>query len=404
MKIGIVTTWFERGAAYVSMQYQELLEHLGHEVFIFSRGKYHDPKFGNAKNVFKANLLPAPYPDKFDQDIFANWLTSNNIETVLFNEQKEMSPIATCNRLNIKTGAYVDYYTEKTVQLFWAYDFLVCNTLMHYSVFKKHPQAFYLPWGTNIDLFKPKSIDLVDSKMITFFHSCGFSYYRKGTDLLINAFYEMKNPAKLIIHAQINLYKELPKIISKKLEELVKSGKCEVISNTVSSPGLYHLGDIYVYPSRLDGLGLTMAEALSCGLQLVIPDIQPMNEFGGRHRKLVKISKTFKRKDDYYWPMSEIDHIDLVAKLDEFAKQPEIISEQKKETRKHALDNLDWSSRDLQLQKIFTESKIVNSKEKESVLNKIASSKNLWHNKGLNYKLYSMNYRLYKLIRKLILK
>ena len=33
MKVGIVTTWFERGAAYVSRQYAQLLE-ADHEVFI----------------------------------------------------------------------------------------------------------------------------------------------------------------------------------------------------------------------------------------------------------------------------------------------------------------------------------------------------------------------------------
>ena len=37
MKIGIVTTWFERGAAYVSKQYLNLLEE-NHEVFIYARG------------------------------------------------------------------------------------------------------------------------------------------------------------------------------------------------------------------------------------------------------------------------------------------------------------------------------------------------------------------------------
>ena len=38
MNIGIVTTWFERGAAYVSKQYKDSLEECGHKVFIYSRG------------------------------------------------------------------------------------------------------------------------------------------------------------------------------------------------------------------------------------------------------------------------------------------------------------------------------------------------------------------------------
>ena len=37
MNIGIVTTWFERGAAYVSKQFEESLE-INNNVFIYARG------------------------------------------------------------------------------------------------------------------------------------------------------------------------------------------------------------------------------------------------------------------------------------------------------------------------------------------------------------------------------
>ena len=37
MKIGIVTTWFERGAAYVSKQFMDVLQKTD-EVFIYARG------------------------------------------------------------------------------------------------------------------------------------------------------------------------------------------------------------------------------------------------------------------------------------------------------------------------------------------------------------------------------
>ena len=40
MHIGIVTTWFERGAAYVSRQYRDALAGQ-HTVFIFARGIAH---------------------------------------------------------------------------------------------------------------------------------------------------------------------------------------------------------------------------------------------------------------------------------------------------------------------------------------------------------------------------
>ena len=49
MNIGIVTTWMERGAAYVSRTYMDLLILAGHNVFIFARGGEVIPSNGNEK-------------------------------------------------------------------------------------------------------------------------------------------------------------------------------------------------------------------------------------------------------------------------------------------------------------------------------------------------------------------
>ena len=69
MRIGIVTTWFERGAAYVSRQYRKQLERQ-HEVFIYARGgerqAIQDPKWDD-KNVTwgKASVIPDFDPRRF---------------------------------------------------------------------------------------------------------------------------------------------------------------------------------------------------------------------------------------------------------------------------------------------------------------------------------------------------
>src|SRR5690606_37396238 len=84
----------------------------------------------------------------------------------------------------------------------------ICNTKRHYSVFKNHPQAYYIPWGVNIELFKPKH-DLsrpgIVRKEIIFFHSVGMSL-RKGTSNLIQTFIsgELYKKAKLVIHSQLD--------------------------------------------------------------------------------------------------------------------------------------------------------------------------------------------------------
>lgn len=98
---------------------------------------------------------------------------------------------------------------------------------------------------------------------------------RKGTDILIDAFIDGKLYEKsvLVIHTQI----PVERVCKYDKLHLEKYG-IQIIEKTVTAPGLYYLGDVYVYPTRLDGLGLTMYEALASGLPVITSDFPPMNE------------------------------------------------------------------------------------------------------------------------------
>src|SRR5699024_10645179 len=89
---------------------------------------------------------------------FQSWVKSNNIDIIFFNEQNQIEVVYKLKTTfpNIKIGSYIDYYKENTVKEFYLYDFLICNTKRHYFVFKDHPQCYYVPWGTDTDLFMPK--------------------------------------------------------------------------------------------------------------------------------------------------------------------------------------------------------------------------------------------------------
>ncbi len=344
MNIGIVTTWFERGAGYVSKQYKNVLEK-EHSVFIYARGgeKY---AIGNndwdGEKITWGKKIPIHMPMSIDLVDFKKWISKNQLDVVLFNEQQWWDPVILCNELGIKCGAYVDYYTKETVPFFGLYDFLVCNTKRHYGVFSWHPQAVYVPWGTDINLFKPVSLGPVEKGAVTFFHSCGVSPERKGTDLLLRAFVNTLGPAKLIIHSQTDL-----KIFYPQLKDLIinleKSGRLFIETKTVPAPGLYHLGDVYVYPTRLEGIGLTMAEALACGLPLIVPDNGPMSEFINHDcGKLVRVDRCFERADGYFWPQCEVNTGSLTTAMQYYVDNKENISEFKNKARKHAEEERNW--------------------------------------------------------------
>jgi len=351
MNIGIVTTWFERGAAYVSRQFEQTLS-TKHAVFIYARGgesQAKDDSTWNRENVHWGKKIYSPFLttviDKWD---FLKWIKKNKIDTVLFNEQHWWMPVLWCKNIGVKTVCYVDYYKKETLHLFANYDLIICNTKRHLQAFDFiEEKTVYIPWGTNTDLYMPRPLE--HKKMITFFHSCGMDPYRKGTDMVLKAFYSMQAPAKLIIHTQVSITNTFPEI-EKIIMELERDNKLEVIHKTVPAPGLFYLGDVYVYPSRLEGVGLTIAEALSSGLPCVVPDNGPMNEFITEDcGVLIKLTKQYSRQDAYYWPECECSIVHLATSMDEIALHPAKVEKMKASAREQAVSNLNWKSNSLKI-------------------------------------------------------
>ena len=345
MTIGIVTSWFERGAAYVSRQFMDVLKDTD-EVCIYVRGGEKYAK-GNPKwdlpNVYwgKRSKFVEYYASYIDKKDFIKWLKQKKIDAVLFNEQHYFTPVIWCKELGIKTVAYIDYYREDTIPLFNVYDCLICNTKRHHFAFRNHPNAQYLKWGTNIDTYKP--IEEVHDK-ITFFHSAGMGPVRKGTDILIRAFKNCKKhrDALLLIHTQVSLSSVFPDL-SETIEELKKEGSLEIIEKTISAPGLYHKGDVYVYPSRLDGIGLTLMEAISSGLPCITANNGPMNEFiETSFGSLIDVEYFYSRSDGYYWPIGVTSEKNLTETMDNYIENQDDLPKMKKLAREYAVRELDF--------------------------------------------------------------
>lgn len=400
MNIGIVTMWFERGAAYVSRQYRELLKD-SNEVFIYARtGDYpkNDPNWQDS-SVYWGKRSHLPVPTAINQKDFLSWVHRHNLDLILFNEQQWWEPLFWCSQLGVKTGAYIDYYTEETVPFFASYDFLICNTRRHYEAFSWHPQAFYVPWGTDISLFKPQTLEPVVHKKVTFFHSCGYSPLRKGTDFVLDAFAQMTQPARLIIHTQIALEKAMQEQ-KERIDILLQRGSLEVIKKTVGAPGLYHLGDVYVGPSRLEGIGLPLLESQACGLPLITCNNGPMNEFVTEEvGTAVEIERLWSRKDGYYWPQCQ-PNVQLLAKaMDQYASDLDAICQLKKAARTQAENRFNWQDRTEQLLRIF-------SQVQEQGEDKAIAAQNAMEfeqsRQGIQYR-FSRNYpllwRFYQLMR-----
>ena len=342
MRIGIVTTWFERGAAYVSRAYRDVLRLSGCKVFIYARDEKYD--IGNpiwdTPDVTWGKKTSDNITKSIDKEDFIAWIKNNNIKYIIFNEQVLIDPVFWAKECGCIVISYIDYYTENTIPYFIFYDGLICNTLRHYEVFSWHPQCIYIPWGTDINTFKPN----YDNKNTypVFFHSAGMNPYRKGTDYLLEAFSLVQGKCKLVIHIQGIGLSKIPssKYIA---DDLTKRGRLAIVNKEIGAPGLYNNFDVYVYPSRLDGIGLTVAEALASGLPVIVPDNPPMNEFvTPATGKAVKIRKNFSRKDGYYWPENSVDILELSKAMQYYVDNFDKMSFYRQQARKYAEENLDW--------------------------------------------------------------
>jgi glycosyltransferase involved in cell wall biosynthesis len=344
-RVGIVTTWFERGAAYVSRQYRQALQ-TRHDVFIYARGGERHPNSRESgdKAVTVAKEGVVPVSASMDLDDFKAWIEGNRLDVVVFNEQHWWEPVLLCNRLGITTGAYVVEYTEQTVPFYACFDFLVCNTRQHFDAFNWHPHALYVPWGTDLNLFATQRWAPVRPEWLTFFHSGGMNPRRKGSDLVLEAFSRLHGPARLVLHAQVKLDEALPEA-AVRVRELTASGRVTVMEETVPDrAALYRLGDVCVYPSRFDGLGLTVAEALASGLPVIATDGPPLNEFiDADNGKLVAVARRVPHPARSCWPQCVVDATHLAQQMQGYVDDLARVGEMRRAARRYAETHLDWT-------------------------------------------------------------
>lgn len=354
MNIAIVTSWFPAGGGYVSKAYREILSNK-HNVFIYARGGKNmegDPQWDD-ENVTWA---PKHYND-IKTSHFISWLGKKDIDVIFFNEQRFWKPVIEAKKEGYCIGAYVDYYTQETVKAFKLYDFLICNTKRHYSVFDWHDNAFYIPWGTDVEKYSPAKFER-DNDKPTFIISAGwqgqYTGDRRGSLLALKAFQKVNGECKLIIYSQVKLEECLPI-----WQTLIKSDNRIEVKTGTYDPFPYSAGDVYLYPSRLDGIGLTLPEAISSGLAAITTDTPPMNEFvkDGYNGGLVKVEKYLGRPDGYYWPESICDLESLKNAMESYINDKSLLIQQKENARDYAKSNLDWKENAKDLPEIFSQIK-----------------------------------------------
>jgi glycosyltransferase involved in cell wall biosynthesis len=374
LRIGIVTSWFERGAAYVSRQYVDQLRS-SHDVFIYSRGGEREAR-GNPEwdqpFVTWGRTPIVDDPSAVDLKDFTRWVERNRIDCVFFNEQRSWPAVTWCARNGILNGAYVVHYREDTIPFFDCHDFLICNARHHYDVFRSHEQAVFIPWGTDLRRFRPREAGPAHPGRLTFFHSAGMNPYRKGTDLVLEAFANLPPssvPAHLVLHSQVNLDKDLPQS-SAILRNLEARGLVTLIDRNVPCLAeLYRMGDVCVYPTRHEGLGLTIAESLASGLPILVTDQEPVSEHvDGQVVRTIAVRRRVSREDGDYWPRAEVNVAALTEEMRSMLHEYRELPDLQRKARQKAEEVTDWSKNSQSLGEQFANFRRIDSERKRKAV------------------------------------
>jgi glycosyltransferase involved in cell wall biosynthesis len=140
-------------------------------------------------------------------------------------------------------------------------------------------KTIIFPWGTDIEYFKPKTLESPKEKSFTIFCSRTWeSIY--GVDVLAKAFVKVAS-----VDPDLNLILLGGGSQGQKLSQILTNG--DVMDRVhfgghVSQkdlPRWYHMADLYVSPSHVDGSSVTLMEALASGLPCLVSDIPGNREW-----------------------------------------------------------------------------------------------------------------------------
>jgi glycosyltransferase involved in cell wall biosynthesis len=101
---------------------------------------------------------------------------------------------------------------------------------------------------------------------------------------------------------------------------------------------LYSNAAVFVQPSRLEGMPLTLLEAASYGTPVVASDIPPHREIAGEHRAAMHL-------------VSPSDQRALTQRLTEVLAQPDVAAAEA--LRRHVLDTFRWDAAALDLEQLY---------------------------------------------------
>lgn len=285
MRVGIVTKWFASGQAVVSRQVRSALDELGHETFIFAKeGKgpraqaerVVDPIWDQPGVTHTGEADPSV-------DVYRAWASDNSIDVVLNDQNDQFDEIAALRADGVKTiGRFVweSFAPEDVDPARQAYDVIYSFTKAEQARYREFGiESPLLTWGCHpelIGLAAQGEADRAADDLVRFVVPGSFMGKRKPFPEIVEAFTKANGDhLRLLVRGQVDRK-------GGKLEKAA-GGDERVIIELEDRPTDEHMRqfagcDVCLSPSRWEGLGLPLYEAIAVGMPSITNNSPPMNE------------------------------------------------------------------------------------------------------------------------------
>jgi 1,2-diacylglycerol 3-alpha-glucosyltransferase len=285
LRIGLVTKWFASGQAVVSRQIRSALDELGHQTFVLAKqGKgpraqaerTTDPIWDQpgVTHAGEADIAESTYLD---------WARENALDAVFCDQNDQFAEIGSLRRAGVRPiGRFVweSFAPDDAGPAREAYDVIYSLTRAEQERYRSLGiESPLLTWGCHPELValaeEGERVRQAD-ELVRFVVPGSFMGKRKPFEEIVESFVRVSDDRlRLLIRGQVD--RKAGKL------ERAAGGDERVVIELEDRPTDEHMRqfascDVCLSPSRWEGLGLPLYEAIAVGMPAITNDSPPMNE------------------------------------------------------------------------------------------------------------------------------
>jgi glycosyltransferase involved in cell wall biosynthesis len=315
-------------------------------------------------------VIDGPEDMSIDNPPFWQWVERFKPDVILFQDQNIYGPSMMrkeCERLRsmgIRLINYPDWIMRGDLELYRGlYDVNLSHVLRNHRwlVDAQVENPTYIAWGVITKNFP--FIERNPKGPVRFYINLGTGTSRKGYQAIPRAIRALEGNAlqRLLAPKRYRDYdfrfiatavEKSTRLINPKFVNFVTNHpRCELRFQTANNNegGLFNLGDVYLYPTTKEGVGLTITEALCTGMPVVTPNYPTMNEWmqDGVQGRLIRPAQIKKGT----MPMDKVlvDTRHLAEIMHDYITNPSQIVAQSHAARARVESAYNWDHRDGQI-------------------------------------------------------